>query len=140
MTPTPVPTAILRPCPGSHAPRGPALPSRRSAAVQTTGRALTLLRADVGVIVRANSPRRRDIALIELATKHGWRNPYHDEPELVTAGWSPLDPADPVRARLARAGREAVAWLKAWAVPEGYFLDDMPDGLALLPVALFCRH
>jgi hypothetical protein len=86
-----------------------------------------------GVLVRANTAHGVNIRLIELATKHGWINTYYGNAELAAAGRARNAPSPDVEEQLARGGREAQDWLTAFAVPEGYELVEIDDGIVLGP-------
>lgn len=84
-----------------------------------------------GVLVRANTSHGMNIGLIELATKHGWTNGYYDNAELAAAGRARSAPSPAIDEQLIRGGREAQDWLTAFAVPKGYELVEIDDGIVL---------
>ncbi|WP_414942706.1 hypothetical protein [Amycolatopsis sp. cmx-11-51] len=74
-----------------------------------------------------------NIRLIELATKPCWINTSYGNAKLTTAGRARNAPSPDVEEQLARGGREAQDWLSACAVPEGFDLVEIDDGIVLYP-------
>ncbi|UJW32644.1 hypothetical protein L3Q67_02300 [Saccharothrix sp. AJ9571] len=87
-----------------------------------------LLRA--GVLARADTSARASVQVIEVATRHGWNNnDYRDNALIGPAVAGSPDPD--LDARLTRSRGEALAWLRAHAVPPGYVMIDR-DNLIVL--------